>query len=199
MHWNGDDMYTMRKLGWVSLLAAAVAMGGCDDDDNDSNTGVATTATMSGTDTASTDTDDPTTDSDSESDSESDDGSSSGGGADCSETPSYAADIEPLWDTHGCVAMCHEAGGSWPSTDLTPGTGYDMLVDADGIQTMALTDVQLVIPGDTANSYLLNKLEGTQEMVAGAAAGTQMPQGLPAMSAAEIATVEQWIACGAEP
>ena len=193
MHWNGDDMYTMRKLGWVSLLAAAVAMGGCDDDDNNSDSAVGTSATMGGTETASTDTD-PTGD-----ESESEDGSSSGGDIDCSAAPSYATDIQPLWDANGCISSCHEPGGSWPSTDLTPGTGYDMLVEADGIQTMALVDIQLVIPGDTANSYLLNKLDGTQMDVAGNAAGTQMPQGMPAMSAAEIATVEQWIACGAEP
>lgn len=188
-------MYTMRKLGWVSLLAAAVAMGGCDDDDNNSDSAVGTSATMGGTETASTDTD-PTGD---ESESESEDGSSSGGDIDCSAAPSYATDIQPLWDANGCISSCHEPGGSWPSTDLTAAMGYDMLVEADGIQTMALTDVQLVIPGDTTNSYLLNKLNGTQEMIAGAAAGTQMPQGLPPMSADDIGTVEQWIACGAEP
>lgn len=193
-------MYTMRKLGWVSLLAAAVAIGGCDDDDDNNNTGVGTSATMSGTDSASTDTDDPTGDTESDTDSEGE--SSSGGqGVECTEmpAPSYATDIQPLWDANGCISMCHETGGSWPSTDLTAGAGYDMLVEADGIQTMALIDVQLVIPGDTVNSYLLNKLNGTQESVAGTAAGTQMPQGLPPMSAEEIATVEQWIACGAEP
>lgn len=196
MHWNGDDMYTMRKLGWVSLLAAAVAMGGCDDEEDDTSTTVATTATMTDTETSSTDTDTPDTTGDADSDSEGE--SSSGGSVDCSAAPSYATDIQPLWDANGCITGCHEPGGSWPSTDLTAAMGYDMLVDADGIQTMALTDVQLVIPGDTENSYLLNKLNGTQEMVAGAAAGTQMPQGLPPMSAGDIATVEQWIACGAE-
>lgn len=199
MHWNGHDMDMMRKLGWVSLLAAAVAMGGCGDDDGDNNSdsSAGTSATMNETDAVSTDTEDPT--GDTESESESEDGSS-GGEVDCSEAPSYATDIEPLWETHACVAMCHEPGGSWASTDLTMGAGYEMLVEADGLQTTALADVQLVIPGDTEHSYLLNKLEGTQgEVVSGAAGGTQMPQGQPPMSADEIATVEQWIACGAEP
>lgn len=190
-------MYTMRKLGWISLLAAAVAMGGCDDEEEDSATGVGTSATVGSTDTDGTDTDatsDPTGNDDSSGGGE----SSSGGAADCDAPPSHATDIQPIWDAN-CVEGCHTAGGSWPSTDLTPAMAYDMLVEADGIQTMALSDYQLVIPGDVEHSYLVNKLNNTQADVAGNAAGTQMPQGLDPLSADEIALVEQWIACGAEP
>ncbi len=195
-------MQNMRKFGWVSLLAASVALGGCDDDTDD-NSSSAATMTMTATATATG----GMTDTDSDSDSDSDDtdpteGESSGGGVDCSSPPSHAADIQPIWDAN-CVEGCHEPGGVWQSTDLSPAAAYDALVDADGIQTMALTDVSLVIPEDTTNSYLLNKLMGTQGDIAGAAAGTRMPQGeggadVPPLSDAEIALVEQWVACGAE-
>lgn len=195
-------MQNMRKFGWVSLLAAAVALGGCDDDDDDSSS-TAATMTMTATVTATATEGNTDTDSDAESgDTDPTDGESSGGGVDCSAAPSHASDIQPIWDAN-CVAGCHEPGGVWQSTDLSPGAAYEALVDADGIQTMALTDVSLVIPEDTANSYLLNKLRGTQGDIAGAAAGTRMPQGeggadVPPLSDAEIELVEQWVACGAE-
>ncbi|MBV1861120.1 MAG: hypothetical protein KUG77_22070, partial [Nannocystaceae bacterium] len=191
-------MQNMRKFGWVSLLAASVALGGCDDDSDDSSSSAAT-MTMTATATeGSTDTDAVTGDTDPTGEDE----SSSGGEVDCSSPPSHAADIQPLWDAN-CVDGCHEPGGVWMSTDLSPGAAYDALVDADGIQTMALSDVSLVIPEDTANSYLLNKLLGSQGDIAGAAAGTRMPQGeggadVPALSDGDIDLVVQWVACGAE-
>ncbi len=188
-------MRNMQKLGWVAVMAAAVAMGGCDDDGDDSGTGVAVTATDgtgTGTTGDATDATDPSDSSGEES------GDSSSGAAGCDDAPSHAADIQPIWDAN-CVSACHEPGGTWPNTDLSPGMAYDMLVDADGIQTMALSDVKLVIAGDPDNSYILNKLNGTQMDVAGVAGGTQMPQEADPLSADDIALVEAWIACGAEP
>lgn len=181
-------MQNIRKFGLVSLLATSVALGGCDDDTDDSSSSAATmTMTATVTDTDGSDTDE----------------SSTGDGIDCSAAPSHEADIQPIWDAN-CVEGCHEPGGGWPSTDLSPGMAYDALVDADGIQTMALTEVSLVIPEDVDNSYLLNKLNGTQEAVAGAAAGGRMPTSTDPeveaepLSDADIELVELWIACGAE-
>ena len=198
MHWNGDDMYTMRKLGWISLLAAAVAMSGCDDGGSGDSTGVGTSASVGSTETEGNDSTGSTTDPTGEEESSGGAEGSSGGSVDCDSAPSHATNIQPIWDAN-CVEGCHEPGGTWPNTDLTDGMAYDMLVEADGIQTMALSDYQLVIPGDPDHSYLLNKLEGTQEDVAGIAGGLQMPQEADPLSATDIALVEQWIACGAEP
>jgi len=199
MHWNGHDMHMMRTVGRVSCLLAVVAVAGCDEDDNNSNSGVGTmTATATATTTEGMETDTTTDPTGGESPTGGADESSSGGAADCDAAPSHATDIQPIWDAN-CVEGCHQPGGTWPSTDLTPEMAYDMLVEEDGIQTMALSDVQLVIPGDTDNSYLLNKLNGTQEDVAGLAGGTQMPQEADPLSAADIALVEEWVACGAEP
>lgn len=194
MHCNGDEMHMMRKLGWASLLAAAVALGGCDDDNGSSDTTAGTSATMTGT---GGDTD-PMTTGLTEGEETSGGQESSGGGAECDDPPSHDAVIQPIWDA-ACVAACHEPGGSWQTTDLSPGAAYDALVDADGVQTQALADIKLVIAGDTENSYLINKLDGTQADIAGTAGGVQMPSGAPPLSADQIALVEQWIACGAQP
>lgn len=48
-----------------------------------------------------------------------------------------------------------------------------------------------VVAGDSANSYLVWKLEGRP------AAGSQMPQGGPYFSAAEIDSIKVWIQSGA--
>jgi len=191
-------MHMIRKLGWATLLATTVAIAGCDDDDNNGETtlGTSATATATDTDTATGADTDPTTTDPTAGDESGDE--STGGSAGCEDAPSHATDIQPIWDA-SCVTGCHTAGGSWPYTDLSSGVAFDALVDADGTQTMALTDYKLVIAGDVEHSYLVNKLRNTQEAVAGAAGGIQMPSGADPLSEDQIALVEEWIACGAEP
>ncbi len=116
-----------------------------------------------------------------------------GGGGDCS-TVSFASDIQPILDDN-CVE-CHSPGGLWPSLDMSL-DAYDDLVNADGIQTLALVDYMLVVPGDTELSYILHKLEGSQAEVAGAAAGEQMPLERPQLAQDLRDTIRTWIECGA--
>jgi hypothetical protein len=52
----------------------------------------------------------------------------------------------------------------------------------------------LVTPGDSLNSYLFHKVNGTQSLADGS--GTQMPIG-QAMSDDEIDLIRQWIDDGA--
>lgn len=185
-------MHNTHRLGLVALLAAAVSIVGCDDGDGDDETGVGTNPTTNSTDPTDTDTMGETEDDASSS-------SSSGEDIDCSSAPTHEADLQPIWD-ESCVEGCHEPGGDWGSLDLTSGVAYDFLVDFTGLQTMGLGDVRIVVAGDTANSYLLNKLRGTQLDVQPNAdvAGTQMPQEAPPLSDEDIDMIELWIACGAE-
>lgn len=186
MHCNGDDMHIMRRLGWVSLLAATVALGGCDDDGDGSMTGVATmTGTGTGMGEETGDSSEPSTGGE----------ESSGGDIDCSSAPSHDEVIQPIWDA-SCVTGCHAPGGSWATLDLSPGVAYDQVIEVEGVLSQ-LQGLDLVTPGDADNSFLLQKLKGTQT---GAGAGNeQMPLGANPLADADIALVEQWIACGAEP
>ena len=116
-----------------------------------------------------------------------------GGIVDCSNV-SFAVHVQPIL-TDNCVE-CHSPGGLWPSLDMTE-DAYDNLVDADGIQTLALVDYKLALPGDSEFSYILYKLEGSQAEVAGAAAGEQMPLERPPLAQDLQDTIRTWIECGA--
>lgn len=116
-----------------------------------------------------------------------------GGAVDCS-TVSFAEHVQPIL-TDNCVE-CHSLGGVWQSLNMTE-NAYDELVDVDGIQTMALADYKLVVPGEPELSYILYKLEGSQAEVAGAAAGKQMPLDRPPLAQDLQDTIRTWIECGA--
>jgi hypothetical protein len=88
------------------------------------------------------------------------------------------------------TASCHTG----PSGNILP-AGMD-LSDANasfnalvGVSSLQQPAILRVAPGDPDNSYLIMKLEGN--------AGTRMPFGGPALDAAVIADIRQWITDGA--
>jgi Bacterial Ig-like domain len=88
-----------------------------------------------------------------------------------------------------CTA-CH-AGASAPvGLRLDAGNSYAALVNVPSVQVSSLRRVN---PGDAANSYLLQKIEGR------AAVGSRMPLGGGALPQASIDLVRNWIASGARP
>ena len=93
--------------------------------------------------------------------------------------------------TQSC-AGCHSGptSGSLPSgMDLSStANSFAALVNVTSLQVNTLNRVT---PGDTANSYLIQKLEGT------AAVGVRMPQGGPFLDQATMDMIKQWINDGA--
>lgn len=86
---------------------------------------------------------------------------------------------------------CH--AGNVPSGNLgldDVQTSYDNLVDVDSGEVPSLKRVS---PGDPDNSYLIHKLEGTQE------SGAQMPKGREPLDQETIDVLRQWITDGAQP
>jgi hypothetical protein len=106
---------------------------------------------------------------------------------------SHAADIQPIWDDT-CLTMCHAAGGTAVTILDLSGDAYDNIVGAPSTQVVGMN---LVEPGDSANSYLVHKLRGTQ--VGAGGLGAAMPSGSPALPEATIAMIEAWIDAGAAP
>ena len=83
---------------------------------------------------------------------------------------------------------CH-AGATAPlGLRLDADSAYAMLVNAPSAEVPDLTRVQ---PGDPDASYLIQKLEGR------AAVGERMPLNRPALPAATIEVIREWIAEGA--
>jgi hypothetical protein len=117
------------------------------------------------------------------------DGDQSGDG----DGDGHAAAIQPIWDAN-CLTMCHEAGGSAVTILDLSGNGYDNLVGMPSTQAVGLN---LVEPGNSADSYLIHKLRGTQVDAGGL--GAAMPSGGDSLEEATIAMIEAWIDAGAAP
>jgi hypothetical protein len=108
------------------------------------------------------------------------------------EALSYDADIQPIWDTN-CVNACHTDGGSAMFLDLGPGS-HGNIVGVASTQGPGLT---IVLAGNSAESYLIAKLRGTQLDMGGT--GGQMPATGDALPEATIKLIEDWIDEGAAP
>jgi hypothetical protein len=90
-------------------------------------------------------------------------------------------------------ATCHSVGGFADVRGiralLTTGDSYDLIVNQPSVQDPDLT---IVVPGDSANSLLFEKISSDAPTV-----GARMPLGGPEMPAAEIEVIRRWIDEGA--
>ncbi len=94
----------------------------------------------------------------------------------------WDADIKPLLDTYGCTwSGCHTGT---VSSGLSLGTYQGALTG--GLHGAA------VVPCDTAASIMLDKIGGAPTF------GQPMPLGGDPVSAADLATIQEWIAGGAD-
>ncbi len=99
-------------------------------------------------------------------------------------TVSYAAQVQPLFDTY-CV-VCHQDALSSGGLNLQDGTAPGSLINV-----LNTTEKMVrVAPGDPAASYIYRKLTGTHLEIGGA--GEKMPLG-GSLSESEIALIETWI------
>ncbi|HEX3395211.1 MAG TPA: hypothetical protein VHS76_00840 [Steroidobacteraceae bacterium] len=87
-------------------------------------------------------------------------------------------------------SVCHVGAGAPQGLQLDAAHSYNLLV---GVPSTEVPAVLRVKPGDPANSYIIQKLQGI------AAVGARMPLGGPYLSPATIAFVQQWITNGAPP
>ena len=83
---------------------------------------------------------------------------------------------------------CHDVLGQQSQMVLSAGRAYASTVNVPSVEIPSL---RRVAPGDVANSYLYRKITGA------GITGDRMPQGLPPLSAAQIALVRDWIRRGA--
>jgi hypothetical protein len=109
--------------------------------------------------------------------------SGSGGG---SLTPDFAS-IQANVFTPICT-QCHVGANAPQGLRLDAANSYGALV---GVASSERPGQLRVKPGDPANSYLVQKLEGN------AAVGSRMPLGQPALPDSTIQVIREWIASGA--
>jgi hypothetical protein len=104
------------------------------------------------------------------------------------DNPSFAADIQEIFDRRGCInAACHGTASA-AGLNLQSGVSYGDLVNV-----MATREpVTRVIPGDADGSYLVIKLEGRQTV------GARMPVGGQPLDQTDLTNIKNWIAQGAD-
>jgi len=87
-------------------------------------------------------------------------------------------------------SVCHVGGGAPEGLRLDAANSYNLLV---GVPSTEVPSLLRVKPGDPADSYIIQKLQGH------AAVGAQMPLGGPYLSSDTIGFIQQWIMNGAAP
>jgi hypothetical protein len=105
-----------------------------------------------------------------------------------------SADFESIQEnifTPICT-VCHAGGSAPEGLRLDAANSYNLLV---GVPSTEVPSIMRVKPGDPANSYIIQKLQGI------AAVGKQMPDGCPTsqpcLTDAQIGFIQQWITNGA--
>jgi hypothetical protein len=101
------------------------------------------------------------------------------------KAPSYAADIQPIWDAH-CVS-CHMSA---QSPDLTAANSYARLVDQTQSAGGACAGEKLVDKANPSASSL-------PKWLGGSSCGPQMPENNPALAPGDLVKVQSWISNGA--
>lgn len=103
------------------------------------------------------------------------------------ENPSFAADVQEIFDRTGCSSSsCHGAGQA-AGLDLRAANSYADLVNVGATNEPLIR----VIPNDAQNSYLVIKIEGRQSV------GSRMPIGGGALDNVDVANIRNWINTGA--
>jgi len=104
------------------------------------------------------------------------------------DDPSFASDIQAIFNTTCTAASCHGGATGQAGLVLLSGQAYNNLVNVASTQAPM---TKRVLPGDATNSYIVIKLEGRQTV------GTKMPQtgSLPANA---LQNIKNWINRGAK-
>ncbi|HZP13773.1 MAG TPA: hypothetical protein VFB36_15245 [Nevskiaceae bacterium] len=124
-------------------------------------------------------------------------GENTGGGGDQSGDGPFQPTIEDI-QAHvftPICSRCHHGALAPQGLHLSDTrTSYDNLVN---VASQEEPQLKRVLPGNPDDSYIIHKIEGTQE------SGDQMPDGCPSSEPCldhdTIAVIRQWIADGAPP
>lgn len=104
------------------------------------------------------------------------------------DDPSFAADIQTIFNSSCNAASCHGGAAGQAGLVLLSGQAYNNLVNVTSSQDPAK---KRVLPGDATNSYIVMKLEGRQTI------GTKMPQG-GSLASNSLQNIKNWVNKGAK-
>ncbi len=104
------------------------------------------------------------------------------------EDPSFANDIQPIFTNNCALSGCHNSTAQ-QGLNLGQGQAYSNLVNVTSQQD---SNRMRVLPGFSASSYLVIKIEGNQTI------GVRMPNGRSPLSSVQIQNIKNWIDRGAK-
>jgi hypothetical protein len=114
-------------------------------------------------------------------------GEEGGGGA---LVPTFESIQANVFTPSCAISGCHTGAAAPFGLRLDAGSSYALLV---GVPSAEVPSLNRVTPGDPDASYVIHKLEGTQE------SGERMPRGGPYLPQSSIDVIRQWISDGALP
>lgn len=103
------------------------------------------------------------------------------------QNPSFATDIQEIFDRKGCTAAGCHGNAQQAGLDLRPGAAHGALVGV----TATSEAIQRVIPGNAQGSYLVIRVEGRQTV------GSRMPLGGTPLDNVDLTNLRNWIDRGA--
>ncbi len=109
------------------------------------------------------------------------------------DAPTLAADVQPIFTANCAFSGCHGGASPAQGMNLSAGQAY---ANAVNVPSNELPGMDRIEPGDPDQSYLVNKIQGTQADVGGS--GQRMPLGGNPLSDADINTIRAWITAGAD-
>jgi hypothetical protein len=113
------------------------------------------------------------------------------GGAPAEGGPvTLAGDVQPILTANCGFAGCHGGGSPEQGMDLSEGRAYASIVN---VASNEVPDRMRVVPGDSANSYLYQKITLDEPAV-----GSRMPL-IGSLSTENIELIRRWIDGGALP
>jgi hypothetical protein len=104
-------------------------------------------------------------------------------------------DVQPIFTASCAVSGCHDAGILSAGMVLEEGRLFDPVEGIVGVPSQEALGVLRVKPGSSAESYLIHKLQGTQDTVGGG--GDPMPFGGPSLADSTLQVIRDWIDQGA--
>jgi hypothetical protein len=119
-------------------------------------------------------------------------GGGNGGGDGTSTQVTLSRDVQPIFEANCIFAGCH--GASAPQLEQDLSSAQKTLASVVNVRSVEVDTLMRVKPGDSANSYLFQKISQDSPQV-----GTRMPQGFPPLSDTQIQLIQRWIDGGAMP
>ena len=104
--------------------------------------------------------------------------------------PTFGSIQANVFTPNCAISGCHTGAAAPFGLRLDAGSSYALLV---GVPSAEVPTLNRVTPGDPDASYVIHKLEGTQE------SGERMPRGGPYLPQSTIDVIRQWISDGALP